>query len=87
MGLEWVFIDTGLGFDMGIVRRELPSSNGTVCIYVYIYIHMYMHIRMELVDGQNYLLYSYICGQNVPHVWANTNKAGQQAWAKRGVWP
>jgi hypothetical protein len=35
MGLEWVFIDTGLGFDMGIVRRELPSSNGTVCIYIY----------------------------------------------------
>ena len=39
MGLEWVFIDTGLGFDMGIVRRELPSSNGTVCIYIYVYIY------------------------------------------------
>ena len=45
MGLEWVFIDTGLGFDMGIVRRELPSSNGTVCIYIYMYIytHVYAH--------------------------------------------
>ena len=83
--MEWVFIDTGLGFDMGIVRRELPSSNGTVCIYIYI--HMYMYILMVLVDGQNYPLYSYICGQNVPNVWANTNKAGQQAWAKRDVWP
>ena len=40
MGLEWVFIDTGLGFDMGIVRRELPSSNGTV-LYTHICICTY----------------------------------------------